>query len=239
MKCSLAAVLITLVFSSRGLAAWTTEYVNDGGIHEFNGTNHITGNVDVAIDWNYSGPSTTVNVVDGGLVCRLSYYGDSQGTISGGHFTEMLVVYGSAHVLVSGGVIDNDLRLHSGGHVTMTGGEVFGMVSATTGSITVSGGLIHGYCAVSTGSTFTLVGTDFSIDGVPVGYGQYLLSGSTFYNNVAGQLANGDYIDTYFYAHDVGSDAYVTLAPVPEPTSMAIHALGSIGMLVRRRGVGR
>ena len=82
------------------------------------------------------------------------------------------------------------------------------------------------------GGTTTLYGTDFTVNGTPVGTEQVSGTDST----ITGVLEDNDGVDTTITVANLGGDLeLVDLAAAPEPTSLALLAVGCGGLLARRQ----
>ena len=90
-------------------------------------------------------------------------------------------------------------------------------------SLTLSGGTLGGSLAAGGGSVVTLVGSDFFVDGVPVGYGP--LSAES--GRISGTLESGDALDA-----DFTRDSGATITLVPEPGTAGLLALGLVVMVI-------
>ena len=78
-----------------------------------------------------------------------------------------------------------------------------------------------------------LIGSDFAVDGQPVGYGELTSVYGGGWNNepwrrLTGKLDNGDTIDNDFR---IGYDAKIVLTP--EPATLLLLGLGAV--MVRRK----
>lgn len=101
-----------------------------------------------------------------------------------------------AHLTMSGGTIAGDVT--SDWFVNLTGGHIAGDLSVVGAFAytTWSGGTIGGTLGIADALRTTIIGTNFAIDGVPVGYG--VVDPYIFNGRLTGTLANGDPIDNTF-----------------------------------------
>jgi hypothetical protein len=151
-----------------------------------------------------------------GTVNYLQTYNNSRGTMSSGT-VNCLQTYGSSQVTMSGGTV-NALQTNDSSQATMSGGQVSQNLSASGSSqITISGGTIGGVLlGTSANSSATLIihGSNFTIDGKPVVFGEITNLSSIFggacenepHRRLTGTLANGNIIDSPF---QIGYDAKI------------------------------
>ena len=83
-------------------------------------------------------------------------------------------------------------------------------------------------------ASLTIHGSDFAIDGSPVGLGEItsILGGSYWYEpyrRLTGTVANGDIINNQFR---IGNDASIVL--VPEPATLLLLTLGVLTLRKKR-----
>lgn len=101
----------------------------------------------------------------------------------------------------------------------------------------MSGGTFFAELASANSAVITVHGSDFAVDGEPVGYGELrsVLGGYPYddpVRHLTGTLANGELIDNDFY---IGNDARIVL--VPEPATLVLLGFGGMALLRRRRKV--
>jgi hypothetical protein len=220
--CLVAAVL--LMATGQGFG-WT--YFNDGGTHNIN----YTINDRVQVQNEASGMPTTVNLLEGGRFggpstivlqdSRLNIFGwsawrvaagdNGQVTMSSGSIADWFSASGNAQIIMSGGTVVGDLQAWGwdNSQVTMSGGSVSGALQAFDGG--------H----------ITIVGSNFAVDGSPVGFGQYFAS--DFGGGVlTGTLDSGALLNNSFY---ISTDASITL--IPEPATLLLLGLGAV--IIRRK----
>lgn len=219
----------------------------DGQVHEINGSNSTGPDDIVRIDYGYPGVGTTVNIVSGGMIARdclafessnvnvlggeigsnLFAQNNSQITVSGGAIGEFLWSFDDSQVAISGGHIGIEVNAYMNSQLTFSGGVIGYQLRADGYSNVIISGGQPGYELWATQhGVVTIYGSDFSIDGLNVGYGPITVASGI----LTGTLASGEAINNDFYIYD---DASIVL--VPEPATVLLLALGGL-MLRKRRG---
>jgi hypothetical protein len=162
-------------------------------------------------------------------------------TMSGGSASAMFAL-DSGQITMSIGSLSSDLGAQHNGQITMTGGTVGGQVYAYNNSqVTISGGSVNGWMSVINGNidwsggtisqdlrlqetgSLTIHGSNFAIDGIPIGFGTIIstLGGayeSEPYRRLTGSLANGNIINNQFR---IGNTAEMVL--ISEPTWLLLQ----------------
>jgi hypothetical protein len=229
----------------------------DGGIHDID---YDVGD-EVEVDSHDPGPGlyTTVNILEGGRIdfllwsnhnSRVNMSGGwvdgtlvtgntSQAYISGGLIQE-LAVLDNSQVEISGGVIAGRMQVNNQTRVEIYGGSIDGNLEVRDECrVDIYGGSIGGALILEPGpwplpAVLTIHGSDFAINGQPVGYGNvWGLYHGPWENEptrrLTGRLNSGELIDNDFY---IGHGSKIIL--VPEPAAIVLLALGAV-MLRRRR----
>jgi len=204
MKKIIMVIMVTVVcFGASDVQALI---LNDGGIHT----------IDYQLDdnvWVEDSPTddpTTLNLVEGGeIVDWINVFDYSQVNMSGGSIGFELFTWDNSQALISGGSIAYDLN---------TSGESY---------VEISGGLIGDELNVKDNSLITIFGSNFHVDGFPVGYG-YITTGTInelgmLTGNLTGVLNSGELIDNIFY---IDPDSSIFL--VPEPGTLILLGLGCL-----------
>ncbi|MBN2269302.1 MAG: PEP-CTERM sorting domain-containing protein [Sedimentisphaerales bacterium] len=240
---SIAVIILAMQIGS----ARAVLTLNDGGHHVID----YTVNTLVRVDQDAPGAGTRVDLIEGGFVqAWIDAYEDSQVNILGGRVAASVKAYGRTHLTIAGGEIGGPVfareasRMEiSGGsmeswvqafdnsEVTISGGEITVFVEAWDDvRMTISGGTISGQIAAIRDSLITLVGSNFAVNGTPVGYGdsakKYGIMGT-----ITGILANGDMLNNSFSIVGIGAD----ITFIPEPGTLLLIGLGGAGILRRRR----
>ena len=177
----------------------------------------------------YAFDSSQVTVSGGSIGSTFAATDSSQVTVSGGSIVR-LNASGSSQVTVSGGSISDYLHAFGSSQVTVSGGSMDYLKVFDSSQVTVSGGTIGGTMEIY--STLTVVGSDFSISGVPVPLGTYTRPGEPdpAYGTLSGTLAMGETFTNNIEIHDDGK-----LILTPEPATLSLLALGGLLLIVRRR----
>lgn len=230
---------------------------NDGGIHDID---YDVGD-EVGVDRHHPGPGlyTTVNILEGGRIDFIlwSHY-NSRVNMSGGWVDGILATGNTSQVYISGGLIQDRLSVLDNSYVEVSGGlnagwmevfcqsraEIYGgsivgrLEVRDECSVDIYGGSIGGDLILDPGpwplpAVLTIHGSDFAINGQPVGYGDvWGLYHGPWENEptrrLTGRLNSGELIDNDFY---IGHGSRIIL--VPEPAAIVLLALGAV--IFRRR----
>jgi len=205
MKRIAVRIIVLLGF---GFAAGPADAViifNDGGLHEIS-----TGVYeDMRIYDGPSGEPTLVRLLAGAETQDIDVFQNSRFEMTAGEIEDgTLILFDHSEGAISGGRVSDDMmRTFDFSRLIITGGDIGpGFMSYGNSEV-----LIHG--------------SNFQIDGVPVGYGPVpVLMGF-----LTGDLLDGQ-INCSFAILDNSS---VTL--VPEPASTIMLALGGVALILRRR----
>lgn len=182
---------------------------------------------------NPSGP-TTVAIVDGGVASNVLVYGNSHVDMSGGEVHGLyLAATDDASIIMSGGVVHSILEATGRASIELAGGYVDFQVRADDSSyLAIAGGTIGGSSIadirVLGSALIEIFGSDFAIDGIPVGFGDV----SALTGQLTGTLGSGELIDNDF-EHVLGAGT-IRLMPIPEPGAGLLLAAGLIALARRR-----
>jgi len=215
---------------------------NDGNIHNINYSVQAHVTVDfktkgmhTTVNW-FSGASTGdrnsllgyedshINVYGGRIDYILYAFQRSEVNIYGGWIDRFLDATGSSRVSVYDGYINGDLLANNDSRVLFSGGTVNKDIEACHASrVTINGGTINGEIHAGRenwdySSRIIIEGSNFSINGVSVNYGQYFATDFAG-GHLTGTLANGDLLNNDFYIY--GNSSIVLVAP--EPATPVAH----------------
>jgi hypothetical protein len=163
--------------------------------------------------WIYD--SSQVNMSGGSIGWGLATYGASQVNISGGSIGVGLPGHGTqgeVHILT----VVNGLWACAASEVNISGGSIEHDVWIYDSSrVSISGGSIDGDLVLTSSGLLTIHGSDFAVNGQPVGYGgvSSIYRGGPYdepRRHLSGLLANGTAIDNDFY---IGYEAAIVLVP--------------------------
>ncbi|MBN2269303.1 MAG: PEP-CTERM sorting domain-containing protein [Sedimentisphaerales bacterium] len=202
MKRVVCGIIIVSAFLA-GQAGAVIMY-NDGLVHE------ISTDVyqDIAVYDGPSGQPTLVRLVAGASTCDIGVFQNSIFEMTAGEIEDgTLILWDNSRGELSGGrVSDDQMRFFGSSRLTITGGDIG-----------------PGFRTYENAEVF-IYGSNFQIDGAPVGYGRIAVP----VGNLTGDLLNGQ-IQASFGIFD---DSSVTL--VPEPATMLLVGLGGLGLLRKR-----
>jgi sulfatase modifying factor 1 len=157
--------------------------------------------------------SSTVTL-SGGSVGHLEAKDSSTVTLRGGEVGGYLIADDASSVVMSGGSVIR-LQASDTSSVILSGGSVRDFVVAEGSSrVTMRGGSVQGVYTffgdllADDSSRFTIIGTDFAVDGVPVAYGPI----SATEGRLTGTLASGEPLDNDFCRGCLGHTGLIQLA---------------------------
>ncbi len=205
MKRIAVRIIVLLGF---GVAAGSADAVivfNDGGTHEIS----MIVYEDIRVYDGPSGEPTLVRLVAGAETDDVAVFQNSRFEMIAGEIEDgTLILFDHGQAELSGGrVSDNSMRIFDFSRLIITGGDI--------------GPGVRSYG----NSEVFIYGSNFQIDGVPVGYGPVPVP----MGNLTGDLLNGQ-IQCSF---DIFDDSSVTL--VPEPVSVVVLGLGGVALILRRK----
>jgi hypothetical protein len=163
--------------------------------------------------------------ISGGTVNQVHANNTSSVHLSGGSVGNLYVYGDNSGVDVSGGTI-SQLLAYNNSSVDFSDGKVTAVWAYDTSSVDLSGGDVFSLFALGT-STTTFNGYDFTAtSGLTLDGDKVLGTGV-----LAGKWFDGTAWAVSIQSHDPGA----TILAIPEPSSLALLALGGLAMLSRRR----
>jgi hypothetical protein len=210
----ITVIMVTVVaVLCLGAAEVNALIFNDGGVHT----------IDYQLDdnvWVEDSPLdelTTLNIVDDGIIRDwVNVFDYSQVNMLGGSIGYDLLTWDNSQAVISGGLIASELYAF---------GESY---------VEISGGVIVDELNVRDNSLLEIYGSNFAVDGIPVGYGPItegtvneldMLTGT-----LTGTLVSSDLLNNAF-----NIDPGATIILVPEPTMLLLVGLGALCFRRRTR----
>jgi hypothetical protein len=191
------------------------------------------------------GDPTSVALIAGGSVGSLQAYQSSVVVMTGGSVAATrpgaIEAFGTSTVTISGGSVNGVVDSSDLATITISGGEIAGnLLAFDSSSIVLSGGSVGGFAAFDS-STITIAGTDFVVNGIPVGYGPIAIP----FGALTGNLLSGDSINGSFCHNSCSSLAsfptatgLIVLVPEPGTSLMVLAGIATLqiqGQYSRRR----
>lgn len=175
------------------------------------------------IDIYDSGDGSKIADVSGGFIGTLGAIESSRINLYAGSVGYFNTFHSSTGNIYGGSVVS--LESYDSSSVSIFGGFFENFVRTCGYSqMVISGGIFATELLAIENSIMTICGTDFSIDGFSVGYGEIAVTSGI----LAGTLASGETINNNFKIYE---DATIVL--VPEPATVLLLGLGSL-FLIRR-----
>jgi len=227
--------------------------IDDGGNHLLNDNTYQDD--EIRLDYfTTNDPGTHLELTDSGSIYNLTTYNKSTAEINGGVVGSSIGVYDRSTLTVNDGSIHSELGAHDNSTVNITSGSIRGVLHAGNSSIveisggsvghlntwnnstvTVSGGSIDGLLCVDDNSIIYLYGSDFSVAGQSLNYGDSLrdygtVGDSVITGTITGILQDGSALDKYFTIRKAYSADIVI---VPEPATLLLLGFGSL--LLRKK----
>lgn len=219
------------------------------------GMEHLVGDMttyascDIEVRDGPGDTPTTVILLEGGLAQRIWVYENSAATLQGGELYRPsdgeagLRTFDNASATVLGGVLTNGTEGGLDGiwgagivafdtsHISLRGGE-FGSVEAPGGIVDFVGGVTDADSDIEAEGPglLRICGTDFTLDGSPVGYGPLEPTSGV----LAGDLCLGGSLDHFFSRYDDGMGAVGEIVLVPEPSTAGMLVLAMLLLGCRR-----
>jgi hypothetical protein len=217
----MAAVLVMAADQGFGVVDF-----NDGATHNIN---YMIRLDDVRVDYQAPGKQTTVNMLAGGssyFPMTTNVYNNGRLNIFDGSEVFFLYAHDNCKITMSGG-FSHSLYTYNSSQLTMSGGTVSYLYAGGSSNVIMSGGTIKTDMVLTTNAELILDGSNFAVDGNPVGFGEItsLLGGDYSnepYRALTGTLVDGDMLNSPFRIGD-----YASIVLVPEPATLLLLGLGA------------
>lgn len=226
-----AAVWVALgLFLSQPIDARASMIFDSGTVETFSGT--VVGNT--AINDSPAGdPTTVVLTPSGDLQGQTIVQGSSELDIQGGlvgTVTGDLLASGDAAIRLNRGIVFQGLRT-AGDSLAVIKGGLIGQDLGATGSslVELRGGFVLGDLIATNSGVLTVYGQNFALDGMPIGPGFLAADGE-----LTGTLQFDFPVNNQVVRTGEGRVLIVETEIIPEPTTIALLASVSIGVLRRR-----
>lgn len=209
----------------------STVTMHDGQIHD--------GWTSATLSSGVSAFDQATLLVNGGFIDgSLTAYGSPTVTLNGGHVADTIQTNGNAEVTVNGGQIDGYVGAGGNARISVHGGSMDWVQSTNAGTMVITGGSIASSVHARDTSRIWIEGSNFAIDGAPVGLGDILQTTGV----LTGLLANGDALNVAFRQGELDTGQLTpysgTIMLTPEPGSGLLLGLGLAGLAARRRCTG-
>jgi len=223
---------------SQSAADYDYVYIDDGGNHLIEDATYQ--NSYVILDYHIANnPGTYFHIVNGGNIWQLSACNNSTIKVDGGSISSWIIGSGNSEILVNSGTIGT---IWSDGHslVTVNGGAIYAVSAFGNGTAEVRGGtLLNAIQTWSSGKIY-LYGTNFSVGGVELNYGDslrdYGVIGGPNFNDLTGVIT-GTLLDSSLlnceFSVPLNNPGGADIIVIPEPATLCLLALG--GLFLRRR----
>ncbi len=161
---------------------------------------------------------------------------NSVSMVSGGYIGSILTVFDSAAFTMNDGSVGSYIDVRDTATFIMNGGTAESYIRGDGGVLNIYGGSIPSYLEASGNSTVNVSGGSIdllhrSFGGTLNIDGQNLVLGS---HHISGTLADGTPLDAG-YVEFFANGGSLNLISVPEPSSVSLIGLGSVGVLAARR----
>jgi hypothetical protein len=242
MKTKVLATVVCILTIANFVSA-DAVYFDDGQIHSIN--NSIYQDDIIWLDKNtYNEPGTHFELLSGGKVGLIMPYNKSTVTINGGSLGSLNVAidtHGDNIITINSGSISGDVAANNNSRIYMNGGSLVGSFSDIivygTGICEIKGGSIEGALAAGEAGFIYLYGSNFSVNGQSLHYGDKLRDYGFFVEEngmitgtVTGTLLNGSEMNNnYWISPTTEGDIII----IPEPVTLLLLALG--GLVLRKK----
>lgn len=225
-------------------------YFDDGQTHSINDATY-QGDI-VWLDRNVSNnPGTHLELLDGGKIAIILPFNKSTITINGGvlnGYNIAIDTHGDNIITINGGSITGDIAAHNNSRIYMNGGSLINasegcesdIYAYDNGICEVKGGSIGGILGTFDSGKIYLYGSNFSVNGQTLHYGDKLRDYTSlsplpyaqgfFVDRITGTLQDGSALNNEFWIEAASDDDIIV---VPEPATICLF--GIAGLILRRR----
>lgn len=224
-------------------AAYDYVYIDDGESHLIGDAAYQDSSVYLD-GYIANNPGTHFHVVDGGTINYLGAYNNSTIKVDGGLISAGISANDNSEIGVNGGTIGT-IWSYDHSLVAVNGGAINGWIAASGNSIVeIRGGAFANLSDLMTGGSGTiyLYGSNFSVGGVELNYGDSLrdhgVVGGPNFNDltgvVTGTLLDSSLLNCEFFVplnNPGGADIIV----IPEPATITLLLTAGVFFLRRRR----
>jgi len=245
MKKKIGILILGVLLSCGGLVqsavAYDYVYIDDGESHVIGDATYQ--NSYVILDYHIANnPGTYFHIVNGGNIWQFSTCNNSTIKVDGGSISYGITGSSNSEIVVNGGTIGT---IWAYGHtsVAVNGGAINGWILASDNSmVQIRGGMFANLSdlAASSSGTIYLYGSNFSVGGVELNYGDslrdYGVVGGPNFNDLTGVIT-GTLLDSSLlnceFSVPLNNPGGADIIVIPEPATVCLLALG--GLFLRRR----
>ncbi len=179
---------------------------------------------------------STISVFGGSIADDVEAFGASFIEIFDGTIGDDVIATGISLIEIFGGSITDDVEAFGGSLIEIFGGSIGEDIEAfDDGIIDISGGSLGSSLRATNRSLIVLRGSEFSIDGTPVGPGDIAQSSGL----ISGTLDDGSSFSDVAFDIRRRADIRLIITPVPDGAPGAIGMLSLLAVLFARSLVRR
>ncbi len=219
---TMMAAAVLLVYTSPIMA---TIHFADGGIHNID---YVVYPDNILVDYEWPGPQTTVNVLEGAYVEAIESYGDSIINVYGGQ-VQCIFSSDNSQVNVYDGALAGAVALGDS-QINIYAGDLYVLFAVENGQLDIFGGMLLEELVVVENGIAMVHGWDFAVDGTPVGYVELSSVINQIFGQLTGTLLSGEPLNVLC---EINDDGQIFL--VPDPATILLLGLGGLAFLRRRR----
>jgi hypothetical protein len=247
MKKKTIILMLGVLLFAEGLfqsaVAYDYVYIDDGQSHLIGDA--IYQNSSVTLDYHVANiPGTHFQVANGGDIWTLNACNNSTIEVDGGSISYGISMSNNSELGVNGGTI-GAIWSYGNSLVEVNGGAISGGILASGNStVEIRGAIFANLSALAASSSgrMYLYGSNFSVGGAQVNYGDSLrgygvvggANNANLTGVITGTLLDGSLLNSEFFVplnNPGGADIIV----IPEPTMSTLFLTASVLLLLRRR----